>query len=55
MGGSAGQRRHGGFRIISVTGDRLAVYGWLFDAKNPDSPQILGKQYNEAPARIMRA
>jgi TolB protein len=36
------------FGSIAVTGDRVAVYGWLFDAKNPDSPQILGKQYNEA-------
>ena len=36
------------FGSIAVTGDRVAVYGWLFDAKNPESPQILGKQYNEA-------
>jgi TolB protein len=36
------------FGSIAVNGDRVAVYGWLFDAKNPDSPQILGKQYNEA-------
>ncbi len=36
------------FGSISVTGGRVAVYGYLFDAKNPDSPQILGKQYNEA-------
>jgi TolB protein len=36
------------FGSIGVTGDRVAVYGWLFDAKNPESPQILGKQYNEA-------
>ena len=35
------------FGSISVTGGRVAVYGWLFDAKNPASPQILGKQYNE--------
>src|SRR5271156_1171191 len=36
------------FGSIAVTGARLAVYGWLFDAKNPQSPQILGKQYNGA-------
>src|SRR6202161_1994088 len=36
------------FGSISTAGDRVAVYGWLFDAKNPESPQILGKQYNEA-------
>jgi TolB protein len=35
------------FGSIAVTNGRVAVYGWLFDAKNPSSPQILGKQYNE--------
>jgi TolB protein len=39
------------FGSLSVTGGRLAVYGWLFDAKNPDSPQILGKQYNETASQ----
>src|ERR1700733_1324981 len=39
------------FGSFSLTGGRLAVYGWLFDAKNPDSPQILGKQYNEAASQ----
>ena len=39
------------FGSISTAGDRLAVYGWLFDAKNPASPQILGKQYNEAASQ----
>ena len=39
------------FGSLSVTGGRLAVYGWLFDAKNPDSPQILGKQYNEVASQ----
>src|ERR1700761_3715507 len=39
------------FGSISAAGDRLAVYGWLFDAKNPSSPQILGKQYNEAASQ----
>jgi TolB protein len=36
------------FGSIGVNNGRVVVYGWLFDAKNPDSPQILGKQYNEA-------
>src|ERR1700722_9295514 len=39
------------FGSISVAADRIAVYGWLFDAKNPASPQILGKQYNEAASQ----
>src|ERR1700744_103499 len=39
------------FGSISAAGDRLAVYGWLFDAKNPASPQILGKQYNETASQ----
>ena len=30
-----------------VQGGLLAVQGWLFDAKNPQSPQVLGKQYRE--------
>jgi TolB protein len=39
------------FGSISAAGGRLAVYGWLFDAKNPESPQILGKQYNETASQ----
>src|SRR6204780_4908440 len=39
------------FGSISVNAGRVAVYGWLFDAKNPASPQILGKQYNEAASQ----
>ena len=39
------------FGSFAVTGGRLAVYGWLFDAKNPESPQILGKQYNEVASQ----
>ena len=37
--------------LFLLLADRLAVYGWLFDAKNPASPQILGKQYNEAASQ----
>ena len=36
------------FGSFGVNAGRMAVYGYLFDAKNPASPQILGKQYNEA-------
>ncbi|HEV2272739.1 MAG TPA: Tol-Pal system beta propeller repeat protein TolB [Acidobacteriaceae bacterium] len=36
------------FGSLGVNAGRVSVYGWLFDAKNPASPQILGKQYNEA-------
>ena len=39
------------FGSFAVNGSQLAVYGWLFDAKNPQSPQILGKQYNEAASQ----
>jgi TolB protein len=39
------------FGSFAVNGGRVAVYGWLFDAKNPDSPQILGKQYNEVASQ----
>ena len=36
------------FGSLAVNGGRVAVSGWLFDAKNGQSPQVLGKQYNEA-------
>ncbi len=32
---------------IGVQGKSLVVQGWLFDAKNTQSPQVLGKQYRE--------
>jgi TolB protein len=34
------------FGALAVNGGKLTVAGWLFDAKNAQSPQILGKQYN---------
>lgn len=37
------------FGNLGVSGGKLQVQGWLFDAKNSTSPQILGKQYQEAP------
>lgn len=35
------------FGNIGVSADDLAVQGWLFDARNTSSPQVLGKQYRE--------
>ena len=39
------------FGSLAVNGGQIAVYGWLFDAKNTASPQILGKQYSEAASQ----
>jgi TolB protein len=36
------------FGNLAVGNGRLAVQGWLFDAKNPQAAQVLGKQYNES-------
>ena len=36
------------FGNLGINGGRLLVQGWLYDAKNQQSPQVLGKQYNEA-------
>src|SRR5271170_3737211 len=33
---------------LAVNGGRVVVSGWLLDARNMQSPQVLGKQYNEA-------
>jgi TolB protein len=33
------------FGALSVADGKLTVSGWVFDAKNPNSPQVLGKQY----------
>jgi len=35
------------FGNLNVSGDDVAVLGWLYDVKNPQSPQVLGKQYRE--------
>ena len=35
------------FGALGVTGTRLAVNGFLFDAKNAQFPQVLAKQYSE--------
>jgi TolB protein len=36
------------FGSLGVAGGRLTVQGWLYDVKNFQSPQILGKQYTDA-------
>jgi TolB protein len=33
---------------VAVNGGRVVVAAWLLDAKNSQSPQVIGKQYNEA-------
>ena len=37
------------FGNLGVSGNNLTVQGWLYDAKNAASPQVLGKQYGDAP------
>jgi TolB protein len=45
------------FGNLGVAGGRLTVQGWLYDVKNTQSPQVLGKQYadqaSDAAARLM--
>ena len=45
------------FGSLGVTAGKLTVQGWLYDVKNSQSPQILGKQYSDASsdaaARLM--
>jgi TolB protein len=36
------------FGNLGTTGDNMVVQGWLYDVKNIASPQVLGKQYNDA-------
>ncbi len=45
------------FGNLGVQNGSLSVQGWLYDTKNPQSPQVLGKQYreeaNDANARLI--
>ena len=45
------------FGNLGVSAGRLTVQGWLYDVKNIQSPQVLGKQYadaaSDAAARVM--
>src|SRR6266704_4936194 len=36
------------FGNLGVSGNTLTVQGWLYDVKNVTSPQVLGKQYQDA-------
>lgn len=36
------------FGNLGVAGNNLLVQGWLYDVKNTSSPQVLGKQYQDA-------
>jgi TolB protein len=36
------------FGNLGVTGSNVTVQGWLYDVKNITSPQVLGKQYQDA-------
>ncbi|HEX2999783.1 MAG TPA: translocation protein TolB, partial [Armatimonadota bacterium] len=35
------------FGNLALQGGSVTMQGWLFEAKNPTSPQVLGKQYRE--------
>jgi TolB protein len=41
------------FGALSADNGRLVVYGWLYDASNAGSPQVLAQQYNEAASEDM--
>ncbi len=41
------------FGALKAENGRIAVYGWLFDARNAANPQVLGKQYNEDATQDM--
>src|SRR5689334_20914448 len=36
------------FGSLGASGNNMTVQGWLFDVKNTSSPQVLGKQYQDA-------
>jgi len=39
------------FGSLTVNNGRLTVSGWVLDAKNPGSPQVLGKQYDNSASQ----
>jgi TolB protein len=39
------------FGALAVNNGRLTVSGWVLDAKNPGSPQVLGKQYGDTASQ----
>src|SRR3954447_22457001 len=36
------------FGNINVANNEVTVQGWLYDVKNPQTPQVLGKQYKNS-------
>jgi TolB protein len=42
------------FGNFGISGGDVAMQGWLYDVKNPSSPQVLGKQYRD-PASAANA
>src|SRR5690349_13797203 len=36
------------FGNLGAAANNVTVQGWLYDVKNPNSPQVLGKQYTDA-------
>ncbi len=38
------------FGSLGVAAGKLTVQGWLYDVKNTQSPQVLGKQYTDTPS-----
>jgi TolB protein len=38
------------FGNLAVSAGRITVQGWLYDVKNIQSPQILGKEYSDVPS-----
>lgn len=36
---------------LAANGGRLSVSGWVLDAKNPGSPQVLGKKYEDSASQ----
>lgn len=38
------------FGNVAVANNEVTVQGWLFDVKNPQQPQVLGKQYKNTPS-----
>src|SRR5438876_6258680 len=36
------------FGNLGAAANNLTVQGWLYDVKNPTTPQVLGKQYTDA-------
>lgn len=37
------------FGNLAANANNVTVQGWLYDVKNVNSPQVLGKQYSDAP------